>query len=203
MAIGSYANNTPGRPAMGYDFGQYGGLEDYIKRLQTTQGPKQLFRGMAPGLGQEIGFFNESTFGRLGALRNAFEALDPSNLGNLSDAYTTNALGQAQGLGRRTANTLFKQFGSQPGLQAGAELSASNRALSDAGQFRSQIFSPFNLANMYLGQASALSGANTFQGLPFALQALGMSPQKQQGGGFLDTLTGLAGTAFGGGWSPF
>lgn len=188
-----------------YDFGKYGSLSDYTHRLQTTQGPKQLFRGFAPGLAHEIGFYNAQAPMRMGALQNAFNALDPSNYGSISDAYSNNAYGQAAGIGRRMSNLLTNQFGNQPGVQAGAELSAMNQASSAVGQFRNQLYSPLNLSNAYSQQANLYSMPNVVSGMPSALAALGAVSQLPQpgSGSFLNTVVGLAGAAGGMGWNPF
>lgn len=203
----SVFNNTPGRLPSITEIPSYGRFgNDFSAALKGIGGASNrglsLSRLLDPTVLQEIAFMNQSTGSRLGSLRNAADALDPGNLGSLVDAYETNALGQAQGLGRRTANMLSKQYGSAPGVQAGAGLSALNSANSQTGQFRAQLFSPFNIANMYLGQASALGGGNVFQGFNQSLNALG-GYVKPPGSNLTDTITGLAGTAFSGGWNPF
>ena len=185
-------------------YGRWG--EDWGAALKGLGGASNrglsLSRLLDPTVLQEIAFMNQSTGSRLGSLRNAADALDPGNLSSLVDAYQTNALGQSQGIGRRTGNMLSKQYGSAPGVQAGAGLSALNSANSQTGQFRSQLYSPFNLANMYLGQAGALGSQNVLQGFGSSLQA-NNGYVKQPGSNLMDTITGLAGTAFSGGWSPF
>lgn len=191
-----------------YDFGpQYGGsLESYIRRLQKTKGPSQIFRGIAPGLGAEIGTFNAMAPMRMGALYNAYNALDPSNYGAITSSYADSAYGRAADIGRRMQNSLMGTVGNQPGVLAGAGLSALNQANNAIGQFRSSLYNPMNLANAYKTQADLYSFGNTVSAFPSALQALGIKLQndaQSQSGGLLDTFVGLAGTAGGLGWSPF
>ena len=198
-------NNTPGRPASPYDFGRFGSQDDVTGLLQSKRlkNPNTFARLMGPGLAQEFGFYNENTFGRLGALSNAADALDPANRGALVNSFAGNAMGQVPGNTRRMQNSLFGQLGAAPGVGAGAELESIGRAQGQIGQFRNQLYSPFNLANSYLGQANALGAGNVFQGLPLAMQAMGIAGQQPKSPTFMDTVTGLAGSAFAGGWKPF
>ena len=207
-STGSGFNQTPGRLPLPYDYGNYGGLGRYsgksgLDLFQSTKiSGKGLSKLFSPGTLQEIGFMNQNTGRRLGALDNAFEALDPSNIPSSVDWMAQNAMGGVAGQSDRIYNMLRRGYGEQAGLKAGAGLSALNQANNQIGQFRNQVMNPFNIANMYMQQAGAFSGQNVFQGLPFQLQALGLGGLPKSPS-TLDTVAGLAGTAFGGGWKPF
>ena len=214
LSTGSGFNNTPGRLPLPYDygsgggssgFGRYGSLSDVQNLLRSKKitNAKSYARLMGGGVGEEMNFFNQNTGRRLGALDNAFQALDPANLPSSVDWYAQNAMGGVQGQSDRIYNTLRRSYGDQASLKAGAGLSALNQANNQIGGFRNQVMNPFNLSNMYMQQAGAFGAGNVFQGLPFALQAFGMGQNQPKSPTTLDTIAGLAGTAFSGGWQPF
>lgn len=213
--MSSIFNNTMGRPASPFEtgqmsslkpqalqeFGRYGSLADVTKLLQgsSIKNPKTFARLMGPGLAQEFGFFNQSAGDRLGALSNAFSALDPSNRFGIASSFRSSLMGQAEEMARRNKGILRSRFGNQPGLDAGAELAALNAANSEAGQFNRQISDPRSIAANYLSQAEALGAGNVFQGLPLAMQAFGIAGQMPQKPTFLDTLAGIGGSLAAGG----
>lgn len=215
--MASLFNNTPGRMASPYEtgqmsalnphsqfgfdgeFGKYGSLGEFTSLLQKIKSPRVYARGMGPGIGQEIGFFNQKTPDMLNALSSAFAALDPSNRFGIAQSYRSAAIGQAQEMAKRNAGILRSRFGSQPSLEAGAELSALNAANSEAGQFFRQISDPRSMAANFLAQADAYGAGNIFQGLPVGMQALGMAYNAPQKPTFLDSLAGIGGALAGGG----
>jgi hypothetical protein len=213
--MSSLFNNTPGRPSTPYEtgqmsqlrpganqeFGRFGSLSDVTSLLQSKKitSPKSFARLMGPGLAQEFGFYNQNTGDRLNALQQAFGALDPSNRFGIASSYRSAAMGQAEEMARRNKGILRSRFGSQPSLDAGAELSALNSANSEAGGFFRQISDPRSIASNYLAQADAYGAGNVFQGLPMAMQAFGIAGQQQQKPSFLDTIAGIGGGLAGGG----